>query len=275
MRNPGAVGRRFGSMKYNRSDNRSQKVRSQMWMFGFLFMLLLLPALACSVPTIPEIPFLDSSETTSPGFFPTPVGDTLSFLVPAYAINLDPGEQVPGTRLTYVGQSDDAVEVSIDGLNALKRTGDSFYWSGVVAPGVFANYNLRLTTSLFGGLPVAGPVELIVFNPEPFELASSENPDAYLHYGNIVMDYTVPAGVAVPGTTLIFEGVESQGIGDQSGKLARFSGLPGYPNIAVGDSLVWMGRLRENVVVHYKLRTLSFDERSIHLVGTGEMWILN
>ena len=244
-------------------------------MLGSLFMLLILPALACSAPAIPEIPFIKSSETSSPDFFPTPVGDTLSFLVPAYAINLDPGEMVPGTRLTYVGRSDDAFEVSIDGLNALKRTGDSFYWSGVVAPGIFANYNLRLTTSIFGGLPVAGPVELIVFNPEPFEMAGGEDPDATLHYGNIVMDYTVPAGVAVPGTTLIFEGVETQGIGDQSGKLARFSGLPGYPNIAVGDSLVWMGRLRENVVVRYNLRTLSFDERNIHLVGTGEMWILN
>ena len=262
-------------MKHKKSDRRSRKMRSQVWAIAFFFILLVLPALACSTPAIPEIPFVGPSESTSPDIPPTPMGDTISYLSPAYAINLDPGETVPGTRLTYMGKSGDAFEVSIDGLTALKRTGDSFFWSGVVAPGVFGNYNLRLTTSLFGGLPVAGPVELIVFNPEPFELTSSEASDARLHYGNLVMDYTVPAGAAVPGTTLFFEGVEGEGIGEQSSKLARFRGLPGYPNLAVGDSLVWMGRLRENVVVRNNLRVLSFDERNIHLVGTGEMWILN
>ncbi len=210
-------------------------------------MLLLLPALACSAPAIPEIPFLNSPQGIAPDKFPTPVGDTLSFRLPAYAINLDPGETVPGTRLTYVGKSGDGYELSIDGLNAVKRTGDSFYWSGGIAPGVYANYNLRLTASLFGGLPVAGPVELIVFNPAPVELPAGDYPDAILHFGNLVMDYTVPAGVAVPGTTLIYEGIETQGIGDQASELARFGGLSGYPNIAAGDSLLWTGRLRENV----------------------------
>lgn len=246
-----------------------------MRVIAILFVMLGLPALACSTPAVPDIPFINSSNPEIGNLPPTPVGDTISFLVPAYAINLDPGETVPGTRLTYVGRSGDDYEASIDGLTALKRTGDSLYWSGVVAPGVFGNYNLRLTTAIFGGLPVAGPVELIVFNPEPFELASDAEPDTFLHYGNLVMDYKVPVGVAVPGTTLFFEGVETQGIGDQSSQLARFRGLQGYPNIAVGDSLVWMGRLRENVLVRYNLRALSFDERAIHLVGTGDLWILN
>ena len=270
-----AAGWRFGSMKHIKSDNPSNKMKSQVWAIPCLFFLLMLPVLACSTPAIPDIPFIGPSGTATPDLPPTPVSDTLSFLVPAYAINLDPGETVPGTRLTYIGRSGDAFEASIDGLTATKRTGDSFFWSGVVAPGVYGNYNLRLTTSLFGGLPVAGPVELIIFNFEPFELVSTDDPDARLHYSNLIMDYTVPVGVAVPGTTLTFEGLETQGIGNQSGKLAHFSGLLGYPNIAVGDSLVWMGRLRENVIVRYNLRALSFDERNIHLVGTGDIWILN
>jgi len=176
--------------------------------------------------------------------------------------------------MTYVGPIDDAYEVTIDGLSAPKRSGDSFYWSGLIAPGVYANYNLRLTTSIFGGLPVVGPVELIVFNPQPVELGGSVDPDATLHFGNLLMDYTVPAGLAVPGTTLFYEGVEVQGVGDQSTKLARFRGLPGYPNIAVGDSLVWTGRLTENVIVRYNLRALSFDQSNVHLIGTGDLWIL-
>jgi hypothetical protein len=38
---------------------------------------------------------------------------------------------------------------------------------------------------------------------------------------------------------------------------------------------VWTGRLRDNVVVRYNLRALSFNERALHLVGTGDLWILN
>jgi hypothetical protein len=242
-----------------------------------LFLLVLgWAAAGCSLlPALPDIPFAVPSEPDQGDLPPTPVGDTLSFLVPAYAINLDPGETVPGTRLTYDGRAGDDYQVSINGQTAYKRTGDSFYWSGPIAPGVFANYRLRLTASLFGGLPVAGPVELIVFNPEPIQLANAPEPEAQLHYGNLVVDYRVPAGSPVPGTTLVFEGVEMQGVGDRSSRLARFIGLGEYPNIAVGDSLVWMGRLRDNVVVRYNLRALSFDESVIHLVGTGDLWILN
>jgi hypothetical protein len=254
----------------------SLKIGRSKWLLTFLIIMLALPAAACSMPALPDIPFIQPSQPELEDLSPTPVGDTLSFFVPAYAVNLDPGETVPGTRLTYIGRSGDDYEASIDGQTALKRPGDSFYWSGVVAPGVFANYNLRLTTSLFGGLPVAGPVELIVFNPEALELPSGTEPEARLHYGNLVIDYTVPVGVAIPGTTLFFDGVESQGIGDQSSQMARIRGLQQtYPNIAVGDSLVWTGRLRDNVVVRYNLRALSFDERALHLVGTGDLWILN
>ncbi len=263
-------------MKLKKSDATSNIMKRPAWALIFFALMLGSLALACSMPDLPAIPFIQSTEpepVVDP--MPTPVGDTLSFLVPAYAKNLDPGETVPGTRLTYVGRSGNDYEVLIDGQTAFKRTGDSFFWSGVVAPGVFGNYNLRLTASLFGGLPVAGPVELILFNPEPLELPSDTEPDARLHFGNLVIDYTVPAGVSVPGTTLLFAGVETQGIGEQSKQLARFAGLKGYPNLAVGDSLVWMGRLRENVLVRYNLRVLSFDDSTIHLVGTGDLWILN
>lgn len=263
-------------MKRNIREVRSRMAKRQLRGFVVLFVMLMLPALACVTPQLPDIPFISSSEPEPEDLVPTPVGDTLSFLVPAYAINLDPGETVPGTRLTYIGRSGDGYEAQIDGQTAVKRTGDSFYWSGVIAPGVFANYNLRLTTSLFGGLPVAGPVELIVFNPEPIEMPGETDPEGRLHYGNLVIDYKVPVGVAVPGTTLYYDGVETQGIGEQSSKLARFRGLQqSYPHIAVGDSLVWMGQLRDNVIIRYGLRVLSFDESAMHLVGTGDLWILN
>ncbi len=245
---------------------------SKLRIFGILFLLLALPILACSMPTIP---FIQAPAALTPEPPPTQTDDTLTLLAPAYAISLEPGETVPGTGLSYIGRSGDAYEVSIDGLNAVKRPGDSFYWSGVIAPGVFANYNLRLTTSLFGGLPVGGPVELVVLFPEAVEVSSTEGLDARYHFGNLILDYKVPIGNAVPGTTLTYEGVEAQGGSDQGNKLARFSGFNGYPFLAVGDSLVWSGRLRDNVMVRYSLRTVSFDEERIHLVGTGDLWIMN
>jgi hypothetical protein len=247
------------------------------WIRGLalLVLMLALPALACRVPEFPEVPMMPGLVEPTPASSPTPMGDTISYLSPAYAISLNPGESVPGTQLTYLGSTDGGYEVSINGQNAVKRTGDSFYWSGVIAPGVFANYNLRLTTGFFGGMPVAGPVEIIVLFPQPEPLPIQGDPESDLHLGNLVIDYRVPVDKTIPGTTLTYLGLESQGLGSQSSTLARIGGLSGYPNLAQGDSLVWTGILRENVAVRLNLRAITLDEESIRFVGTGELWITN
>ncbi|MDX1414665.1 MAG: hypothetical protein R3293_10770 [Candidatus Promineifilaceae bacterium] len=244
-------------------------------MLGLFFLFLAISLPACSLPSLPSLPFFQAPATTTPEPLPDQTVDTLSLFVPAYATSLQPGESVPGTGLQYIGRAGDGYEVSQDGLGATKRTGDSFYWSGVLAPGVFANYNLRLTASIFGGLPVAGPVELIVLFPQPIEGLTVDGLDSKFHFGNLLLDYKVPPGGHVPGTTLVYEGVEYQGGSDQGNKLARFSGLSGYPYLAAGDSLVWSGSLRDNVMARFSLRTVTFDEERIHLVGTGDLWILN
>ena len=250
-------------------------VSERKWVRGPLFLatMLVFTTLACSLPEVPFEPGLPGVVAPTPVGSPTPPGDTISYLVPAYARSLQPGESIPGTQLTYVGRAGDAYEVQIGGQRALKRSGDSFYWSGVIAPGVFANFNLRLTASLFGGLPVGGPVELIVLFPQPQPLAMAEEPQSQLHFGNIVIDYRVPLNMNVPGTALTYQGLEDQGLGNQTTTLARIGGLYGYPNVAVGDSLIWTGLLRENVVIRYNLRAVSFDEEAIRFVGTGELWI--
>jgi len=238
-----------------------------------LFLLLALPALACKVPDIPDQPSIPGLVEPTPVGSPTPMGDSISYLIPAYSQNLKPGETVPGTQLTYVGSSEAGHEVTIGGQQAFKKAGDSFYWSGVIAPGVFANYNLRLTTSFFGGLPVAGPVELIVLFPNPQPLPLNKDPEAKLHLSNIIIDYHVPLDKTIPGTTLVYQGLENQGLGNQSTTLAKIGGLSGYPNLAVGDSLGWFGILRNNVAVRYNMRVVSFDEENLRVAGTGEIWI--
>lgn len=239
----------------------------------FLIILLGLPALACKIPELPDTPRIPGLVRPTPVGSPTPVGDSISYLSPAFATRLRPGESVTGTQLTYIGPAENGYEVSIGGQRAIKRSGDSFYWSGVIAPGVFANYNLRLTAGLLGGLPVGGPVEVIVLFPEPQPLPLADNPEARLHLGNIVIDYRVPVNMNVPGTTLVYQGLETQGIGNQGATLARIGGLSGYPNLARGDSLIWSGMLRSNVAVRYNLRAISFDEGTLHLVGTADLWI--
>jgi len=226
--------------------------------------LLILPTLACAVPGF---------EQGAPAGTPTPIGDTMYFNIPAFAYNLAPGESVPGAGLQYVDRRGDAYEVKIDGQAALKRTGDSFFWSGVMTPGVFANYNLRLTSSVFGSMPVAGSVEVIVLNPNPVEQSSVPVTENIISLPNVVVDYTVPVGYQIPGTTLVYEGVEERGQGGQTTSFARLSGTISYPFLALGDSLVWTGKLLDNVYVRYNLRVTSLKEDALRLTGTAELWI--
>jgi hypothetical protein len=229
---------------------------------------LVLMALVMAACVVPDNPGVRGPEATI-----TPPGDTLSYFIPAYSLRLAPGETVPGTRLTYVGRQGDGYEVRINDLTAVKRAGDSFFWSGILAPGVFATYNLRLNTSIFGGLGVSGPVEFIVFYPDPVEVAPEPDRQARLHFVNTVLDYRVPVGHTVPGTTLIYQGVEQQGSGSQIISLARFGGLSSYPYLATGDSMVWNGRLRDGVFVRYNLHAISITDEEVRLAGLGELWV--
>lgn len=240
-------------------------MRKGNWSLVGFIGLLALVTLACAVPGF---------DADKPNATPTAVGDTMYFNIPAYTYQLSPGEAIPGTGLRYKDRQGDAYEVSIDGQTTLKRSGDSFYWSGVLAPGVFANYNLRLTTSVFGSMPVAGPVEIIVLNPVPVEVTSVPVTENTMAFSNIVADYIVPVGYTIPGTSLVYEGIEERGQGGQLTDFARLSGTSGYPYLALGDSLVWTGKLHENIYVRYNLRVTSVKEDNLRLSGTAELWVL-
>jgi hypothetical protein len=226
---------------------------------GFLLVFLLM-AMACTIP---------GTNSEQSAVTPTPEGDSTTFLIPAYTYSLEPGETVPGSQLKYVGKTGDLHDVTIDGEPAQKRVGDSFIWNGIVAPSVFAKYNLRLAPDFLGPLPVAGTVEVTVLNPVATPLnAMPEWPDA-IRYNNIVMAYNVPVGWTIPGTTLVYDGVSTQGEVDS----ARLTGLTGHPLFALGDSITWIGTLQENVAIRYTFRVVNFSENSLQLGGTAEMLV--
>ncbi len=225
----------------------------------FHILVFVLLAAACSLPG------RSGSDAT-----PTPVGNFLTFSVipPAYTTSMNPGDRIPGAPMEYVGQEGDTYRIRIDGQEALKRVGDSFAWSGVIAPGVYAEFNLRLTSALLGPLPVTGGVTLTILDWQPVATAVlPQLPDA-LYFSNILLDQNLAVGETMPAATLKYEGVVTEG----SRRLARFSGLTGLTDYAQGDSVTWMGQLRSNVYVRYNLRVISFDEDNVLLGGTAELW---
>lgn len=243
-------------------------MRSHYWALTTLICLLLLAGLACTLP-----PISNTAPSPTPVLAPTPLGDTLSFAIPNFSTRLASGESVPGARLEFVGQAGDTFNVRIDGLDTIKRPGDSFIWSGVVAPGVYGNYNLRLATGLMNELPAAGQVELIIFNPAAIEAALPSELGEAIHFPPISIDYTIPLNGSIPGTTLTYAGIEEIGLGAQSNELAKIGGLSGYPNLAQNDSLQWTGRMLDNVFVRYNLWVESYTPELLHLTGSAELWI--
>jgi hypothetical protein len=224
--------------------------------------------------------FVTSLACTIPGFSrqpeewpePTPQTDTISFTIPNYNVTLQPGDYVPGTFMRYLARTNDTYEVSIDGLRALKRAGDSFIWDGIVAQATYAQYNLRLgSTTMPVALPAEGSVIVFVFNPNPQTVAQLPAAmETAVHYQNIRIDYIVPPGHQIPGTDITYQGITQSALGVPQ---AQLSGLTGYPYLAQGDSFFWTGTLRANVVLRYNLQAVAMNEQGIRLTGTAELWV--
>jgi hypothetical protein len=217
--------------------------------------LLLATSLACALPSF--------NSTPTPPPSPTPEGDTLVFNAP-YSIQLEPGTVVPGTRIVFVNAGNDLYEMSIDGLQAYLPAGNSITWRGVVAPGLFSDYQLRLRRDFRGRLLAEGEVRVAVLNPAPVEIPPTQTPSAPIHYSQIQVSYFVPEGYRIPGTTLIYEG-------EQNG-VAELSGTASYPFFAPNDTLLWTGKLRPNITIRYNLRVSNLDQYGLALSGTAELW---
>ena len=225
-------------------------------------------SLACSNLSLPSIA---PQPTATPA--PVSTGDMLVFnkIVPPFSTSLSPGEKIAGAPMQYIGKTaDGGYEVSIEGVKTVKRAGDSFIWSGIIAPGTHGQFNLRITAEVLGGLPVAGPATITILNPKPFQLDDIPiHPDALQFTNIILLDSNIPVGDPILGTTLIFRGTSQRGNIDvaEIGTGAEFS------YYLAGDSIVWRGKLRDNIFVQYDLRIVSFNESSLFLTGEANLYI--
>src|SRR5690606_38441308 len=124
-------------------------------------------------------------------------------------------------------------------------------------------------TPSFGinSLIAAGPVEVIVLNPVPAEVPNlPPNISSAYSFSGVLVGESVQVGQVIPGTTLVYAGETNQG--------ASFSGTTQFPYRALGDSLVWLGQLRDNVFIRQNLRVVTFDENTLRLGGTAEIWVI-
>jgi hypothetical protein len=231
--------------------------------FGII-LLFLTVSLACTLPGFRP------QETEWPD--PTPETDTLSFTIPNYNVTLEPGQYVPGSFMLYRARTVENYEVSIDGLQATKRAGDSFIWDGIIAQAVYAQYNLRLgSTTMATTMPVEGRVVVYIFNPMPQPAPQLPTAiESAVHFPNIPTDYIVPPGHRIPGTNITFEGITTSAVGVPQ---AQLSGLTGYPYLSQGDSFFWTGALHPNIALRYSLETIALNEQGLRLAGEAELWV--
>ena len=206
--------------------------------------------------------------TPTPQPTPTPLGSTLNYEITnnQFEVTLAPGQVIAGTQLQFIGKQSNVFTVSIDGLTAGKQEGDSFNWQGIIGPGATADYRLNLLPTFTDNeLKANGNVTITIFEPEPKESGAPQRTDQVLQFDNMPLDFIVPVGGTIPGTTLVFEG--------ESNNVVTFSGTQGLPTYILGDSVLWNGFLRDNIYVLNNLEIKQMEPNGLHVAGNATLWI--
>ena len=198
---------------------------------------------------------------------PTPVGDTLTFVVPRYVVELQPGQSVPGTTMQFVAKNGENYSLKINGQAAESRVGNVWQWQGVIAPGVIGNYQLNLqNTNANDRLAATGQVFLTVLQPSPLEAAAPQRADTPLRFAGIEVNEIVPSQTAIPGTSLVYQSQQADG-------QIQFTGTNNYPLAAIGNTMSWRGLLRPNVYINNDLKMVGLEPYGLRTTGTAELII--
>ena len=187
--------------------------------------------------------------------------DRASYRLPT-KLTIPVGDVLPGTDIRYERLTEPGAEVTISGQRALKRTGDSLDWRGELYPGVSVDLGLRVGWYTEEELHLVGLAKIDIEDIQPRDAnISTASP---ISYGGPVA-YSLAKGAAIPGSTLVFEGVVDDGV--------ELGGIDGYPYRKVGDSIFWEGTLRENVYLRLILRVVQFDEKGLRVAGVATLWL--
>jgi hypothetical protein len=179
-------------------------------------------------------------------------------------IGVKTGENLPGTSIRYVGKSEKGAEVLIAGQHAFKQKGDSLDWKGNPVEGVSADLSLRVLWFTEDTLHLVGTGTVVVQQPNP--QPASIQTDWPLKFTNAPVTYGVDRNEYIPGTTIEYLGEEEEG--------AHLGGIDGYPYRKGADSILWDGKLRENVYLRLSVRVLYIGENSLRVGGTANIWIV-
>ncbi len=193
---------------------------------------------------------------------PRPPSGTLTYKGPL-ELKAEPGKNLPGTDILYVGVSDKMAEFKIGGQRALKKVGDSLDWQGTPTPGVRLDLNLRILLISEQALHAGGTIDMEVENPTPRAMALDTGSQAKF---SVPVTYGVERGENIPGTLLVYQERDAE-------KGAKLGGIADYPYRKMGDSLVWEGKLRDNVSLKLDLRVLFFNENSLRVGGVATLWL--
>ena len=180
----------------------------------------------------------------------------------ALETSIPPGQRLPGTDIQYLGKSAQGAQLSIGGQTAVKQMADSLTWHGEAAPGVNANYDLRIIRFDAKSLTTAGTATLSIRGANPKAVPAETLPPNALKFKGLVT-YAVPKGKTIPGTTLSYVGKAPDG--------AQLGGIEGYPYRRVADSIEWTGQLTDRVLLDLGLRVVIFDDNSLTASGTANI----
>ena len=193
---------------------------------------------------------------------PQPPSGALTYKGPT-EVKVEPGKTVPGSDILYVGISDKMAEFKIGGQRALKKVGDSLDWQGTPTPGVQLELNLRILLVTEQALHAGGTIDVQVENPTPRAAALDTGSQTKF---SVPVTYGVDLGKNIPGTLLAYQGRDEE-------KGAKLGGIADYPYRKMGDSVVWEGKLRDNVSLKLDLRVLFFNENSLRVGGVATLWL--
>jgi len=197
--------------------------------------------------------------TLRPGEHPS----KLTYKLPT-ALTVALGETLPGTDIRYEQYDEDGAYLLLGGKRALKRKGDSVTWEGEPVPGASVKLTLRVVWFNEQSVYLAGTAQVVVSDASP----RSEPPitTSPVKYTGVVA-YSLAKGAYIPGTTLIYAGQEEQG--------AAIGGLSEdeYPYRHAGDSVLWEGRLRDDVHIKLELRVIQYSERTLRVGGLVTLWL--